>query len=170
MNWSQVPSDMRDIVNKLQAQQSTQNGLLIRHGFVGAINVHPSVDYHVMKRRISKLADKNPMLMRQKDLRRLYKFKHFQQHPIVDTTHGRFNELLDRLYRKQPSKSPVFKPVPPSTSNPYKDKWREIKSEITGSDNHGLKTVLIQMKSNPKYKKWDSKKKYKMLKYAKMTL
>lgn len=170
MNWSQVPSDMRDIVNKLQAQQSTQNGLLIRHGFVGAINVHPSVDYHVMKRRISKLADKNPMLMRQKDLRRLYKFKHFQQHPIVDTTHGRFNELLDRLYRKQQSKPPVFKPVPPSTSNPYKDKWRKIKSEITGSDNHGLKTVLIQMKSNPKYKKWDHKKKYKMLKYAKMTL
>ena len=170
MNWSQVPSDMRDIVNKLQAQQSTQNGLLIRHGFVSAINVHPSVDYHVMKRRISKLADKNPMLMRQKDLRRLYKFKHFQQHPIVDTTHGRFNELLDRLYRKQQSKPPVFKPVPPSTSNPYKDKWRKIKSEITGSDNHGLKTVLIQMKSNPKYSKWDSKKKYKMLKYAKMTL
>lgn len=174
MNWSQVPSDMRDIVNKLQAQQSTQNGLLIRHGFVGAINVHPSIDYHVMKRRISKLADKNPMLMRQKDLRRLYKFKHFQQHPIVDTTHGRFNELLDKLYRKQQSKSPVFagycnkKPVPPSTANPYKDKWRKIKSEITGSDNHGLKTVLIQMKSNPKYKKWDSKKKYKMLKYAKM--
>ena len=151
MNWSQVPSDMRDIVNKLQAQQSTQNGLLIRHGFVGAINVHPSVDYHVMKRRISKLADKNPMLMRQKDLKKLYKFKYFQQHPIVDTTHGRFNELLDRLYRKQQSKSPVFKPVPPSTSNPYKDKWKKIKSEITGSDNHGLKTVLIQMKSNPKY-------------------
>lgn len=194
MNWSQVPSDMKDIVNKLQSQQSTQNGLLIRHGFIGAINVHPSVDYHVMKRRMSKLADKNPMLMRQKDLRRLYKFKHFQQHPIIDTTHGRFNELLDKLYRQQ-SKLPAFagdyktwiqhernlsnkKPEPPSIAKPakmigmpnpkYKDKWRKIKSEITGSDNHGLKEVLIQMKSNPKYKKWNSKKKYMMLKYAKM--
>ena len=173
MNWSQVPSDMKDIVNKLHAQQNTSNGLLVRHGFVSAVNIHPSVDYHVMKRRMAKLADKNPMLMRQKDLRRLYKFKHFQEHPIVDTTHGRLNELVGGLFNKRVQR-PVRAQIPsaprPISSVPadkYVAKWKKLKGQALGTT-HG-KEIMIALKSNPKYAKWSPKKKYKYLKYASMS-
>ena len=92
--------------------------------------------------------------------------------------------MLGRLFNKaKPYIAPVIKPYIPKIEekikpfkplvekvvpDKYMEKWRKLKSEITGSDNHGLKEILIQMKSNPKYKKWDARKKYTMLKYAKM--
>ena len=181
MNWSQVPGDMKDIINKLQAQQTAQNGLLVRHGFVGTINVHPTVDYHVMKRRMNKIMAMNPMLMRQKDLRRLYRFKHFQEHPIVDTTHGRLGDLVGKLFNLA---RPMITPIIHKYTDPYKpyieplkplvhkipgmekyiDKWHNLKTKIMGSDNHGLKEMLAKMKQLPGYRSWTPMDKYKYMK------
>ena len=178
MKWSDVPGNMYDIIKKLSINQSPDShGLIVRHGFIGNVSVRPTVSYGVIKRRMEKLQDKNPAVMRQKDLRRMLRWNYFKQHPVVDTSHGAFDEYMRKLYRKGPRPMPqiiqrqaaanVETPAAKKLLDGYALKWKNLKAQALNDEAHG-KAILVNLKANPKYGKWDRKKRYKYLKAAMM--
>lgn len=178
MKWSDVPSGMYDIIRKLSLNQSPDShGLIVRHGFIGDVSIRPTVPYSITKRRMEKLKDRNSMYMRQKDLRKMLRYNYFKQHPVVDT-HGMMDEYLRRLYRRPRPQyiTPAVKVVAdPNIQTPaakklldgYAMKWKNLKAQALNDESHG-KAILVNLKSNPKYGKWDHRKRYKYLKAAMM--
>ena len=116
MDWSQVPDQVYSLVKKIQAESHSGHGVLVRYGFDSDVPIKPTVDYHITKRRIQSLMNKNPRLLRQKHLRKLYRFQYLKEHPLVENSHGNFASTLAKYLLDRPitgfSKPPshLFKP------------------------------------------------------------
>ena len=124
--------------------------------------------YSVQKQRIKRLLDKNPNELRRKDLRRLYRFKYLKNNGVVDTSHGRIQDIL-RKYQIYYNQKPGY--VDPvnrlkemnlnkknnerhgTNKNLNIDKWKKIKARLLESDK-GIE-YLQKLKDKSKLYKFD---------------
>ena len=116
MSWQQVPSNMYETLKNIEwnskKSNNENNGLLVRHGFYAGINIKPSLDYSIRKRRINELLNKSPEKLSQKKLRKIYMFKYSKEHPdLNDCSNGRFGEYIHKLYRIPYNKNIEKKPL-----------------------------------------------------------
>ncbi len=180
MDWSQVPAQ---IINKVREEvaknkDDTAQGLFIRHGFNNSTKLMPSVNFSISKRRINKILEKDPRLRTQKDLRKVALLNYYRNRPMNEDTHGKAMASYRRLIGiKDPKPTPlvhahpVIRPVihaPKPAVDKYKEKLAAIKNKLLGSDDG--KKLLVAMKSSDNYHGKNSKKKYRLLKYASLKI
>lgn len=151
--WQDVPSDVYNYIKSHNIEGSSNgNGLIVRHGFYSRIAGKPSLAPSVMKRRIQMLLEKNPIELKDKELRKIYTYKRLHEHPIVDS-HGTLAVALKKLYGE-----PLYKRI------------------LVAENHHGASLIGMP---NPMYKKKNplkgeliskyfggNKKEYKKWKYS----
>ena len=164
--------------SKRNEKRSGEHGLIVRHGFVPGPRIRPGQLYSVQKQRIKRLLDKNPNELRRKDLRRLYRFKYLKNNGVIDTSHGRIQDILMKyqLYNAKPGyRDPVDRLkemdlIKKTSNNHGTNKWKNIKAKLLETDK-GIE-YLQKLKNKSKlYKfdkntgmKWKKKKAKKFLK------
>ena len=139
LKWTDIPTDMIARVKELDMKEKSgsDHGVIVRHGFVAGPSIKPSVLYSVQKQRMKQLMGKNPMEMRRRDLRKLYRFKYLKENPPIDTSRGRLAELLRQRY---PHIGDASVAIPSRTTASVKDygsKWRKDKQELVQTE-HGI--------------------------------
>ena len=180
MKWNDIPRDMISRIKELDLNEkrSGEHGLIVRHGFVPGPRIRPGQLYSVQKQRIKRLLDKNPNELRRKDLRRLYRFKYLKNNGVIDTSHGRIQDILMKyqLYNAKPGyRDPVDRLkemdlIKKTSNNHGTNKWKNIKAKLLETDK-GIE-YLQKLKNKSKlYKfdkntgmKWKKKKAKKFLK------
>lgn len=180
MKWNDIPRDMISRIKELDLNEkrSGEHGLIVRHGFVPGPRIRPGQLYSVQKQRIKRLLDKNPNELRRKDLRRLYRFKYLKNNGVIDTSHGRIQDILMKyqLYNAKPGyRDPVDRLkemdlIKKTSNNHGNNKWKNIKAKLLETDK-GIE-YLQKLKNKSKlYKfdkntgmKWKKKKAKKFLK------
>ena len=145
---SDIPGEIFNKIKDLSINMSgkgSTHGLFPRHGFLAPIDIKPSIPYKNMKGRIAKLLDKNPALLSQKDLRRIYMFKYQKEHE--NDGHGISKEIWRKLkygnHTIKPFK-PMYQTAVPKPALPLyselgdryknmKTKYKEMKKKIKAS-------------------------------------
>ena len=136
LKWSDIPRDMIGRIKELDLKEKSgkDHGLIIRHGFVEGARIRPTELYTVQKQRIKHLMGKNPMELRRKDLRKMYRFRYLKENPPIDTSHGRLAELMRQRY---PPAVVAPKPLIGGDAGIWKAKWKKSKSKLIQSE-HGI--------------------------------
>lgn len=86
---SDIPSEIFNKIKDLSISMSgnkSSHGMYTKHGFIAPVSIHHSIPAKNMKARISMLLEKNPQMLSQKDLRRMFMFKYAKLHK--DESHG----------------------------------------------------------------------------------
>ena len=153
MSWNDVPNDVYSIIKNLSLNENNKNGLLVRHGFNDYLSIRPTVPYSVTKRRISQLLDKNPMLLRQKDLKKIYRFKYLADRGIVDPSHGLLPDVLGKnpyfklpRYLQPTGASTQLRSTTEAVNKPevWKKSWKEYRDVNTKPE---LKRIMANIKT-----------------------
>lgn len=161
LSWSDIPRDMIARVKELDMKNKSgqDHGLIIKHGFVSGPVIKPTELYSVQKQRIKQLMGRNPMELRRKDLRKLYRFNYLKQNGVIDASHGRWAELMKQRYPDMFIKPVKRDPLSPADKGlsfvreikkpnqdfkkighdvfKYRDKWRKMKPTILQNE-HGI--------------------------------
>lgn len=158
LKWSDIPSDMIARVKELDLKEKSgqDHGLIIKHGFVAGAAIKPSMLYSVQKQRIRRLMGKNPMEMRRKDLRRLYRFKYFKENPPNDVTH-RFAELWKQ---RHPAETESDHGLIIKHGKDYHAKWQKRKQELIKSEHGIIKLDRMRRKAHKRKLIGDTKWNY----------
>lgn len=115
---SDVPKAIFDKIKDLSISMSgngSSHGFYSKHGFIAPVTIHPSIPAKNMKTRISMLLDKNPQLLTQKDLRRMFMFKYMKAHQ--NDGHGISRETWRKLKYGAHHLNMMKKPIAPAFSS-----------------------------------------------------
>lgn len=136
-----IPREIFDKIKDLSISNSTNHGLVLRHGFISPVHIKSSIPSKNMKTRILLMMEKNPNLLTQKELKQMYLYKYLKSHK--NDNHGISSDVWKKLkygnFRRRNnfhSNQDMNK-----LSNPMQ-KYNDIISKINKpkpNDEHGIK-------------------------------
>ena len=165
LKWNEIPSEMVSRIKEMDMKEKggMNHGLIVRHGFSSGARIKPNILYSVQKQRINKLKSVNPMQLNRNKLRKLYRFNYLKNNGVVDTSHGRMEELLRQRYPNISTRIPydLGKRVPlrDPTIKKLREKWMNDKKELLSND-HGV-AYLGKLRNKSKAYKLSGDSKYK---------